>query len=114
VLRWAAITVVVMTAAVGPGISIGDARHSDVKGPVLVNGYLLVGPGRLPRLCTGLSKAEPPRCLRPFLTVRHLPADERNRLTTARAGKTRWSLAPVQILGRVDRDILRVSSTARA
>ena len=113
-MRWAAITVVMATAAVGPGISVGEARHSDVKGPVLVNGYLLVAPGRSPRLCSGLSAAEPPRCRRPFLTVRHLPTDERNRLTTARAGRTRWSLAPVQILGRVDHRLLLVSSTVRA
>ena len=113
-LRWAAITIVMASAAVGPGISVGEARHSDVKGPVLVNGYLLVAPGRSPRLCTALSEAEPPRCRRPFLTVRHLSMAERNRLTTARAGKTRWSLAPVQILGRVHHDLLQVSSTVRA
>lgn len=113
-LRGAAITVVMAIAAVGPGISVGEARHSDVKGLVLVNGYLLVGPGGSPRLCTALSKAEPPRCRRPFLIVRHLPLDDRNRLTTARAGRTRWSPEPVQILGRVDHDVLQVSSTARA
>jgi hypothetical protein len=108
------VAVVVATAAVGPGISVGEARNSEVKGPVLVNGYLLAARGSSPRLCTGLSHAEPPTCLRPSLTVRRLPADERNRLATARHGMTRWSLAPVQILGRVDGGILRVSSTARA
>jgi len=102
------------TAAVGPGLSVGEARNSEVKGPVLVNGYLLAAPVSSPRLCTGLSHTEPPTCRRPSLTVRHLPADERNRLATARHGKTRWSPAPVQILGRIDGDILRVSWTARA
>jgi hypothetical protein len=114
VLRWVTVAVAVATAAVGPGISIGEARNSEVKGSVLVNGYLLAPPHRQPRLCTALSQAEPPTCLRPTLTVRRLPADERNRLATARLGKTRWSPAPVQILGRVDGDNLRVSSTARA
>ena len=113
-LRWAAIAVVMAIAAVGPGISVGDARHSDVKGPVLVNGYLLVKPGSAPRLCTGLSKTEPPRCRKPFLTVRNLASVERNRLATSRLRTTRWSPAPVQILGQVDGDIMHVSSTARA
>jgi hypothetical protein len=114
VLRLLAIAVMTATAAVGPGISVGEARDSDVKGPVLVNGYLLVAPHRSPRLCTGLSRVAPPRCLQPSLTVRGLPVDERKRLATAHAGTTRWSPASVQILGRVADDLLRVSSTARA
>jgi hypothetical protein len=114
VLRWVTVAVVMATAAVGPGLSVGEARNSQVKGPVLVNGYLLAAPGRRPRLCTDLSHAKPPTCLRPSLRVRRLPTAERNRLATARLGKTRWSPTPVQILGRVGGDNLRVSSTARA
>ena len=113
-VRWLTIAIFAAVAAVGPGISVGDARDSDVQGPVLVNGYLLVKGNGTPRLCTRLSTAEPPKCGRPFLVVHGLSAAERAQLASARAGRTRWSSTEVQVLGRVKGNVLRASSNAAA
>jgi hypothetical protein len=113
-MRWLTIVIFAAVAAVGPGISVGDARDSDVKGPLLVNGYLLVQGNGTPRLCTGLSAAEPPRCRRPFLVVHGLSAADRKQLASSVAGRTRWSSSSVQVLGRVRGNVLRVTANALA
>ncbi len=113
-MRWLAIALVAVVAAVGPGISVGDALDSDVKGPVLVNGYLLVKGHGTPRLCTALTRREPPRCRAPFVVVHGLPAADRQRLASAHVRSTRWSPSQVQVLGTVKGHVLRVSSNATA
>lgn len=100
-------------AAIGPGLSIAEARRGNLKGPVLVNGYLLLVNGHSPRLCTALSANEPPRCLAPSLTVARIGRNQRT-LATQKAGKTRWSPAPIQILGRLNRSVLSGETTATA
>jgi hypothetical protein len=100
---------------VGPGISVAQARRDDVEGPVLVNGYLVVTANGRVRICTGLRGTRPPRCEPPSLTVRGLVRRDFDDLALrGRQGRTRWSPGPVQILGAVHGDVLRVSENALA
>lgn len=102
-------------AAVSPGISIDEARHSDETGPLLVNGYLVLRTGHPAQLCDALTRARPPRCKAARLTVRGLPSPEKDSLAAeGRGTRTRWSPEPVHILGTVKGTTLRVDATAKA
>ena len=102
--------------AVGPGISVKDARRTQVRGPVLVSGYLLAVPDEALRLCDALNHSRPPQCVGAFLKIRGLSSRERNRLATEhRSGSTaRWSPGAVQILGKLRESTLVVQTTAKA
>lgn len=104
------------SAAMGPGISVKEARHTRIRGLVLVVGYLLVVRGDPVRLCDALSRARIRRCTGVALEVRGLPSGERKRLADVhRSGSpTRWSSRPVRILGNIRKTTLVVSTTARA
>jgi hypothetical protein len=104
------------SAPFGPGISVEAARRGDVRGPVLVKGYLLIVSGKPVRICDRLTQARPPRCAGASLEVHGLPADRRKRLATARrsGGSTRWSPQPVRVLGNVRKATLVVQANAKA
>ncbi len=104
------------STAIGPGISVKEARRTKVPGPVLVVGYLLAVPHAPLRLCDALSRSRPPRCAGASLKVRGLPAHERNGLATEHrlSSPARWSPQPVQILGNVQKTTLVVQTTAKA
>jgi len=101
--------------AICPAISVAQARRDDVAGTVLVTGYLVVPANGRVRICAGLRGPRPPRCKAPSLTVRGLVRRDLDDLAPrARPGRTRWSPDPVQILGAVHGDVLRVSENALA
>lgn len=80
-----------------------------------MNGYLVVTANGRVRICTGLRGTRPPRCEPPSLTVRGLARRDFDDLALrGRQGRTRWSPGPVQILGAVHGDVLRVSENALA
>ena len=58
-------------SSVGPGISIGEALTSDLKGPLLINGQLHVQGDRA-RLCESLAESFPPQCAGRSLVVEGL------------------------------------------
>lgn len=101
-------------AGIGPGISIKEARNGKVKGPILVRGYLLVRAGHRTRLCTALTKTQPPRCRGPSLVVRGEASQDLNKLTAASSGKARWSPEPVRVLGTLEGVVLVVLQGGRA
>ncbi len=97
-------------SGVGPGISIGEALTSDLKGPLLVNGQLHVENGRV-RLCEALAESFPPQCAGRFLVVEGLALTTIGGLTSE--GSVTWSDQSVQVLGTVEGEVLRVAGTVR-
>jgi YVTN family beta-propeller protein len=101
--------------AICPAISVAQARRVTVQGPVLVNGYLVVTANGQVRICAGLRATRPPRCTTSALTVRGLVRRDFDDLALrGRPGRTRWRPDPVQILGAVQGDVLRVAENAPA
>jgi len=97
-------------SGVGPGISIGEALTSDLKGPLLINGQLHVQNGRA-RLCEVLAESFPPQCAGRFLVVAGLDLTKIDGLTSE--GSVTWSDQTVQVLGSVEGEVLTVAGTVR-
>ena len=92
----------------GPGISIGEAFTSNLKGPLLVNGLLHAQNGQV-RLCETLAESFPPQCGGRFLVVNGLDLMTMDGLTSE--GSITWSNQPVQVLGTVEGEVLTVAQT---
>lgn len=95
-------------AATGPGLSIDEARRSDLTEPLLVRGALLVRSGEA-RLCSALAESYPPQCGEPSLEVEGLRLEDVDGLQEAEG--VRWAES-VKLLGTVDGETLTVSQTA--
>lgn len=93
-------------SAMGPGISISDASSSNLDGPLLVNGFLVVRGGEA-RLCETLLESFPPQCGSPSLLVEGLDRDVIDGLTSEQG--TTWSEQQIQLLGTVDGDTLTIA-----
>ena len=93
---------------VGPGISVTVALDSDLDGPLLVNGFLLVDEHGV-RLCWGFLQSLPPHCLGAHLRVEGVDLAQ---FTLVEARGVRWTDVPVQVLGTVEDDLLSVSATS--
>ena len=94
-------------SAVGPGLSVTQARASTVAGPMLVRGSLIVDTDAT-RLCEALAESYPPQCGEPSLEVRGLDLSE---FALERAGGVRWA-EQVKVLGTVEGDVLTVAPAA--
>ncbi len=92
----------------GPGLTVQEALDSDVQGPILVRGsLLLVGDSAL--LCASLAESMPPQCGRPSLVVHGL---DREAITGLRsAGGVAW-VEDVRLLGERRGEVLRLSKRA--
>jgi len=104
------------SSGVGPGISLSDALSSDLSGPLLINGFLVIQGGEQDnpeevRLCEALAESFPPQCSGRSLVVEGLDLKSIDGITSE--GAVSWSARPVQILGSVEGEILTVSSTTR-
>ena len=99
-----------ISSGVGPGIPIGEALTSDLKGPLLINGQLHVQNGRA-RLCEALAESFPPQCSGRFLVVEGLDLVTIDGLTSE--GAVTWSDQTVQVLGTVEGEVLAVAGTVR-
>lgn len=97
--------------AMGPGISIEEARASDLEGPLLVNGNLLAD-GDEVRFCSALAESFPPQCAGPSLQVEGVKLEEIDGLV--REGRVAWTDRPIQLLGTVEDGVLSVSTTSVA
>ncbi len=97
-------------SGVGPGISIGEAFTSNLKGPLLINGLLHVQNGRA-RLCEALAESFPPQCAGRFLVVNGLDLTTIDGLTSE--GSVTWSDQAVQVLGTLEGEVLTVAITVR-
>ncbi|MDP8958422.1 MAG: hypothetical protein M3N51_04305 [Actinomycetota bacterium] len=99
------------SAAMGPGLSIEEALASELEGPLLVSGALVAVDDEV-RLCTALAESFPPQCGGPSLIVQGLDLSQVPDLSSE--GSVTWSEGPVQLLGRVQDEVLIVESRSQA
>lgn len=95
----------------GPGISVSEAKAADSEGPFLINGYLFVAADRTVVLAEAIAESYPPQPGGAQLTVVGLDLGEFD-LTEDQG--IAWTDEQIQVLGSVDGDTLRVSSTSSA
>ena len=98
------------STAVGPGISIDEARASDSQEPLLINGWLVVSPQGEVRFCGALGESNPPSCAGSSLLVEGLDPADAGEL--AEAEGVQWSEESIQLLGSVKAGRLVVSATS--
>ena len=98
------------STAVGPGISIDEARASDSQEPLLINGWLVVSPHGEVRFCSALGESSPPSCAGSSLVVEGLDPADAGKL--AEAEGVQWSEESIQLLGSVKAGRLVVSATS--
>ena len=112
--------VVAGPSAMGPGISVTDALASDLDGPLLVNGYIIVDDGgQRVRLCEGLLESGPPQCGSPSLLVANIDLDSVGALDSAipvdgGIQTVSWTDHTVQLLGTVDGGTLTIATSSIA
>lgn len=99
-------------AGVGPGISIEQARASDLTGPLLVNGWLWREGDNNVRLCARLTDSVPPKCGEPFLIVEGLDVQAVDGLRQEQ--DVTWSQEEVQVLGEVERGVLTIAPLSKS
>lgn len=97
-------------SALGPGLSVRDARKSTLDGPLLVNGFVLVADGRV-RLCSALAKSLPPQCGGDSLTLTGFPLEG---FELQRSGDVSWTERSVQVLGFVDKGVMSAATNSTA
>ncbi len=100
---------------VGPGISVSDAIASDLDGPLLVNGFLVIQGGEPDdpeevRICEVLAESFPPQCSGQFLLVEGLDLKSIEGLMSE--GAVSWTDL-VQVGGTIDGEVLTVSATSQ-
>ena len=92
---------------VGPGLSVSDALASDLTGPLLVNGFIVIRDGET-RLCELLLESFPAQCGDASMVVEGFDPSTADGLTEASG--VIWSAGPMQLLGAIDGDHLVVEA----
>lgn len=92
----------------GGALTVDEARVSDLEGPLLVGGYVVVSATEPARLCEALAESYPPQCAGDALVLQGFDPARHEALQTAE-GVT-WG--EVEVLGTVKGDTLLVSSTS--
>jgi hypothetical protein len=85
--------------------SVADALRRAPAGTIIVRGYVFAGDGFPVRVCSGILRESPPKCVGPFLELRNL---DPSRVPVRQQGSVIWSPETVGFLGQVDRDRLVV------
>ena len=96
------------SAAMGPGISIQEAKTSSLQGALLINGFLFVE-GNDVRFCSELAESSPPQCAGESLKVEGMDLSQVGELQQANG--VRWS-EEMQLLGEVEGNSLKVRQNA--
>ena len=94
----------------GGGLSVSEALASDLEGPLLVNGYVVVADGEA-RLCETLLESSPPRCGGASLRVDGVDVAGLDGL--AAAGGVTWTEAKISLTGLVAGGVLTVTVNNR-
>jgi len=87
--------------AMGPGLSIAEARATSAQQPLLINGYVVVDASGM-RFCEVLLESFPPQCGGDSFVLEGLNLD--NHPEYQREGDVTWSENQVQLLGTLDGD----------
>ena len=95
---------------VGPGLSVSEALASDLSGPLLVNGFIVVREGET-RLCELLAESFPAQCGGASLVVEGFDPSTVEGLSEA-SGVT-WSEGTIQLLGAFDGDRFVLDARSR-
>ena len=90
----------------GPGISISEAITSNLEGPLLINGYVVIVNGES-RFCEAVDERSAQRCSGASLSIEGI--DVTGIYGLDRDGEVSWSTAPIQILGDVVGEVLDAS-----
>ncbi len=98
-------------AAVGPGLSVGEALASTLDQPLLVNGFVVADADGV-RLCSVLLESFPVQCGGDRLLVEGLNLESLGDVTEASG--VLWTNQPVQLLGPVEDGVLTVSGLTQA
>jgi hypothetical protein len=91
-------------------LSVEDALASMLEGPLLVRGGLIAD-GKHVRLCSGFAESYPPQCAGAALELVGFDLTAVPKLK--REGTITWSDEPVRVLGRIEGNVLRATSTTR-
>lgn len=94
------------SVAMGPGLTIAEAKASELDGPLLVNGFLVAVGDRV-QLCSTLLESFPPQCGGESLVVEGLDLASVNGTQTE--GDTTWTSDAIQLLGEVEDGVITVS-----
>lgn len=81
--------------------SVADALVRRPENVIIVRGYVFAGDGFPVRVCNGILRESPPKCVGPFLELRNL---DPSRVPVRRQESVIWSPETVGFLGRVDQD----------
>jgi hypothetical protein len=100
----------VAVLGVGPGLSVSEALASDLFGPLLVNGFIVIRDGET-RLCEVLLESFPPQCGGASLVVEGFDPSTVDGLNEESG--VIWSGGPMQLLGTIDGDHLVVEARSR-
>ncbi len=92
----------------GGGLTVEEAIASDLDGPLMVKGALVVERDQV-RLCGALAESYPPQCGGPWLRVVGIDLAE---FDLESASGVSWN-ENVSLLGTVDDGVIRVSETSR-
>ena len=93
----------------GGGLSVSEALASDLEGPLMVKGYVVVANGET-RLCEALAESPPPQCGGASLRVEGLDLAG---LDLQERNGVRWSATTVSLLGPVKDGTLTVTGINR-
>jgi len=93
-------------SAVGPAISIDQARARSADTPVAVRGFLVIV-GDEARLCDALAESFPPQCGGSSIMVEGL---DLSAYDVTVEGDVTWTDQPVVVLGSVAEDVLVVAA----
>ncbi len=88
----------VAVRGVGPGLSVSEALASDLDGPLLVNGFIVIRDGET-RFCELLLESFPAQCGGASLAVEGFDPSTVDGLTEASG--VIWSGGPMQLLGTI-------------
>ena len=100
----------VAMTGIGPGLSVVEALASDLDGPLLVNGAIVIRDGET-RLCELLLESFPPQCGGASLIVDGY--DRSSASALSEEGGIVWSDGPVQVLGTIEGNHLVVATLSQ-
>lgn len=86
--------------------SVADAFRLQPQGTIIIRGYVFTGDGFPVRVCDGILRESPPKCVGPFLELRNLdPSRVPVRIQEDKErGAVIWSPESVAFLGQVAQD----------